>query len=141
MENIKLEEIMTALPITVSFEDNLSTVSRIFENKNIHHIPVIDESHSLCGIISKTDLDRVSHGMTLFNNPSAGSYNKALFECTLATEVMTKDVHTLKPNDTVQFAYNVFRANKYRAIPIVLDRKLVGIVTPLDIIDYLMANR
>ena len=138
MTNVLLSEIMTPQPITVSYEDTLSNVAEIFENENIHHVPVVDEADCLCGIISKTDMDKVTHGLTLFRNPNIDEYNKSLYETTLVSTVMTKDVYTLMPSDTLEKAYKVFKSNKYRAVPVIDKGTLVGIVTPLDIIDHLL---
>ena len=46
---------------------------------------------------------------------------------------MTKDPLTLSPNDTVVDAAKIMLDKKYGGIPILEDRKLVGIMTQSDI--------
>jgi len=50
---------------------------------------------------------------------------------------MTKQLAKLKPNDTISIALGYFRENRFHAIPIVDEnKKLVGIVSTLDMINY-----
>lgn len=51
--------IMTANPISVSNQNTLSEVARIFHNKTISQLPVV-EGDKLVGMVSKTNIDRVS---------------------------------------------------------------------------------
>lgn len=52
--NSPIKEIMSTELITVNEKDNLLRVAEIFENKKIHHIPVVDYKR-LVGLISKAD--------------------------------------------------------------------------------------
>jgi len=46
---------------------------------------------------------------------------------------MTTDVITINPDDTVLDALHAMRENKLRRIPVVENKKLVGIITEKDI--------
>jgi CBS domain-containing protein len=48
-------------------------------------------------------------------------------------DVMTREVVTLGPDDTLRDAVNVVQRNRIRHIPIVEGRRLIGIVTDRDI--------
>ena len=95
MKKIQLSEIMTKFPVTVKTEDPLSEVQDVFTRHPIHHIPVVDMEGKIAGIISKSDMDQLSWGTTLFKNPNRESYNEALYYTHRVKDVMTADVHTL----------------------------------------------
>ena len=72
----------------------------------------------------------------VFKNPNKEAYTQALFETIEAGEVMTETVVKLQSDDSIQEAYRLFKENKFHALPILLNQELVGIVTPLDLLDY-----
>lgn len=136
MSATNLRTVMTPLPITLTRNDCLDKVADIFNQRKIHHIPIVDEDGQLSGMLSQTDFERLQHGATLFRIPDREEYNKTLFKITRVADVMTKDVVALSPYDSIAKAYNIFKKNTFRAIPLLEKGKLVGIVTPLDLIDY-----
>ena len=136
MKDLSVKEIMTSELVTLGPDDSLTNVVEVFKKKNFHHLPIVSEQGKLEGIISLTDLERMKVGATFFRNPKKESYMKALFQTIRACEVMTKDVIELQPTDSIEKAYQIFSNNKFRALPVVGKGKLVGILTPLDILDY-----
>ena len=136
MQKVSLQEIMTTDLVTIRFDEIVTQVAQIFKKQSFHHIPVVDENNHLAGIISKIDFERIKNGATLFRNPKIEKYNEILFQTLLVKDMMTKTVVSFKPTDSIRLAYLVFKENKFRAIPILEKEKLVGIVTPLDLLDY-----
>lgn len=131
---------MTTRVITVSPEDTMDKVQHIFEHNNIHHIPVV-EDREVVGIISKSDYFKLLHGFTLFKANKSAAYNTAILRSLLAGEVMTKQLATLHPEDTLLMAAGYFKENLFHAIPIVDDKgKLVGILTTYDLINYAFSD-
>lgn len=56
----------------------------------------------------------------------------------LVEEIMTKNVVTLKREDTIKKAYNILKENKFHHIPIINDNNVViGIISDRDIRDAL----
>ena len=49
---------------------------------------------------------------------------------------MTKGVVHLNPSDPIKASYQVFKKIMFRALPVISKGKLVGMVTPLDILDF-----
>jgi acetoin utilization protein AcuB len=140
MPRISLAEVMTKFPLTVQTEDPLTEVQDIFDQNSIHHIPVLSEEKQIVGIISKTDLDQLSWGMSLFKNPKRESYNEALMHTRRVKDVMTDNVYTLDVDDCIDDAYSVFRSEGFRAIPVLENGELVGIVTPIDLVKPFITN-
>ncbi len=133
----KLREVMTEQVITVKPTDTMARVDEIFNTHHIHHLPVVDDDGKVVGIISKTDYYKMQHGLTMFHSAKSEEYNQALFHSILVEDVMTKQVATLHPDDTVATAAAYFRENLFHAIPIVDEHKrLVGIVTTYDLLNY-----
>jgi acetoin utilization protein AcuB len=134
MMNRTVSEIMTKKLITVLPTDPLQMVADIFENYNIHHIPVVRHL-DLIGIISKTDFLKAIHGAKLEKEENVADYNKTLFSKYKAEDIMTRHVVIIGPNDKVGVAAEIFLENYFHASPIVNDdRELVGIVSSYDIV-------
>ena len=74
------------------------------------------------GIISQTDLLKV-----------LGKTFAELAE-THARDIMTGGVAKVEPTDTVGTAASLFMLNRFHALPVVQGKKIVGIVTTLDLI-------
>lgn len=140
MKEIQLLEVMTPQPITVNTENTLAEVHVLLKENHIHHIPVVDHENRVVGILSKSDMDQLSWGITLFKIPNREDYNDALYHTRRVKDIMTKDVSILKQSDTINQAYDVFRKRDFRAIPIVDGDKLVGIVSPIDLVKPFIHN-
>ena len=137
MYDTKLSEIMTTAIVTVTPEDTLETVGRIFKNNSFHHLPVIDENQNLLGILSKADYLTLCDSMSFFQKGSGVAPSNRMFKSILVKDVMSKNIARLKPDNTVMVAAGFFKENLFHAIPIVDDNsKLVGIVTTFDLINF-----
>ena len=129
-----LSEIMTTNLITVTADAKLSKVKEIFDNKRIHHIPVI-KYQMLIGIISKTDLLHYIKGVVGQRQDDV-EINRDLLENYSAKDIMTTGIAKLESTDRIATAIEVFKENLFHAIPIVDNNLLVGIVTTYDIINF-----
>jgi CBS domain-containing protein len=128
-----VSKIMTADPISVNVTNKVSDVANIFNEKNIHHIPVVS-GDQLIGIISKTDLERISY-VTNIQDEKA---NTAVYDMLNIEQVMTKQVDTVDEGEEIREAAKLFANGKYHALPVLKNQKLAGIVTTTDIIKYLL---
>ena len=137
----KIADVMTTRLITLQTEDTVDQADKIFAEHNIHHIPIIDEQGQLKGIISKSDYLKISYGATLFHKHNAADYNQALYRSLLIREVMTKDVVSLNPFDSIAKAISIFEQNRFHAIPVEEKGILVGIITPLDLLHFAFGIR
>lgn len=130
-------QLMTTNVLFVRPDDLMEKVDDIFRMNNIHHIPVIESSGKVVGIVSKTDYFKILHGFTLFKTEKSEEYNKAILRSLLVKEVMSKQVAKLNPEDGVMVAAGFFRENLFHALPVVDKRNnLVGILTTFDLLNY-----
>lgn len=127
-----VKSIMSTNLITVNPEDKLSRIQEIFDQHNIHHLPVV-RFKELVGIVSKTDFLHFIRGFN--QNEEDRFVNEARMRAYTAQDIMTTGLAKLNPNDRINVALDVFLINRFHAVPIVADNNdLVGIVTTYDII-------
>lgn len=126
-------KIMTANPLSVNLTNKVTDVVAIFDSNNIHHVPVVS-GDALIGMISKTDIERIS----FVNNYQGDVASTAVYDLLSIEQVMTKQVETIDANDQVKDAAELLAKGKYHALPVLQDGKLAGIVTSTDIINYLL---
>lgn len=128
-----ISKIMTANPITVNTTNKVSEVAQIFADNNIHHIPVVS-GNDLIGMISKTDIDRVS----FVTNLQDEKVNTAIYDNLKIEQVMTNQLDTVQQDDEIREAAELLAKGSYHAIPVLEGEKLEGIVTSTDVIKYLL---
>ncbi|HKK87621.1 MAG TPA: CBS domain-containing protein [Saprospiraceae bacterium] len=128
-----ISAIMTKDPISVNVTHKVSEVAEIFNQKKIHHIPVVS-GEKLIGIISKTDIERISYVSDLQNDKA----NTAIYDMLKIEQVMTNQVDTVQEDDEIRNAARKFATGEYHALPVLEGDKLSGIVTTTDVIKYLL---
>lgn len=135
-KTVRVAELMTCNVIVVRPDETMTVVQDIFRMNNIHHIPVVDRGR-VVGMVSHADYLKLLHGFTLFKTHKSDEYNDAILRSLLIREVMTRQVATLRPDDTLEMAAGFFRENLFHALPVVDDdHMLVGIVTTYDLLQY-----
>ncbi|HEU0032558.1 MAG TPA: CBS domain-containing protein [Kofleriaceae bacterium] len=117
---------MTPGPFAIRPEANLFEAADTMSLHGIRHLPVIDASEVVIGMISERDL------RTCLGNPSV--FVMARGETSLTVrDVMTTPVITVTPDHPVVEIAKLFEDQRIGAVPVV-DRegKLVGIVSYVD---------
>jgi acetoin utilization protein AcuB len=129
-----IKTIMTTDLITVNPGDKLTAVKEIFDEHNIHHIPVV-RFREMVGIISKTDFKYFLRGFS--RNEEDRFVNYARLRAYTAEDIMTTGLAKLGSEDRINVALELFMVNRFHAIPVVNENELVGILTTFDIIKAL----
>ncbi len=127
--NLSIQSIMSSELITAKASEPLTVIRKIFEANKFHHIPIIGNNGELLGIISREDYYKVAYVLSVEGM-------KQKFQSLEAQDIMTKYPLHLDPDDTIGLAADIFLANKFHALPIVEDGRLVGIVTSHDLLAY-----
>lgn len=130
-----VSQIMSKDVITVSENDPLMLVKEIFDENNFHHIPVLNKGR-LVGIISKSDLLFFLRG---FSRQVHIDNDQVRLKTITAGKIMTSGLGKMESTDRINVAIEIFKKNMFHAIPILENDNLVGIVTPLDILNNLPA--
>jgi len=127
-----VKSIMSSKLITVNPEDKLSRIQELFDQNNIHHLPVV-RFKEIIGLVSKTDFLHFIRGFN--QNEEDRFVNEARMRAYTAQDIMTTGLAKLNPNDRINVALELFMVNRFHAIPIVAEgNELVGILTTFDII-------
>jgi CBS domain-containing protein len=134
-----IREIMTTNMVTVAPDASAKAVKDIFESNDFHHIPVVDRGENLVGIISKEDFFKVSYILSL--STTGRTWSEREYESLKAKDFMTSYPLALDPEDTIGLAADIFLANKFHALPIVEDNRLVGLVTTHDLLKFSFNSR
>ena len=126
---------MTAGVATVRETDTIANARKLMFERRIHHLPVVDERDVLVGILSTNDLLRVGpHDH--FARPR--DVEEAMAGKAVA-EVMTTDVVSVRPTDTIERAASLLELGTFHALPVATEAgKVLGIVTTGDLIRYLV---
>lgn len=129
--------IMSSELITANPSDKLEVIQQIFENNNIHHIPIVRHLE-IVGIISKSDFLNYLHGFR--HNKTDDLLEAARLSAWKAEEIMTEKLAKVEHTDPIRIALEVFKLNRFHAIPVMDEEQLVGIVTTYDIIDAIASE-
>ena len=102
-------EVWAAKPETTIYD-----IAKLMETNKVGCIPVCDNNNCLVGII--TDRDIVLRGVGCDKNAKT----------TLASDIMTTNICTCKPDEDVYDAECKMSQNQVRRIPVVENNKVVG---------------
>ena len=128
-----VSKIMTPDPISINLTNQVKDVIDIFDKNNIHHLPVVS-GDKLIGMISKTDIERISYVNDIQNDKA----QTAIYDVLSVEQVMTKQVETVKSEDQIRDAAQLLAKGKYHALPVLEDGKLSGIITTTDVLNYML---
>jgi len=131
--NAPITEIMTRQVVTVEVDTPLPEVHRIVKEHAIHHLPVLREG-KLAGIISRTDLERVS----FINDPNSENVVEAMWDFLRTENLMTRSILTVRSDQTVRDAAEMLKDGRIHALPVTRNGEIVGIVTTTDLVRYLL---
>jgi len=120
---------MTKKVITVAPEDTLERAADLLAENRIHRLPVVRDGR-LVGIVSDSDIRNAA-----LRNSSRGAVGvggKAV------GEIMTREVITMTPLDTVEDALLVLQKKRLGALPVIEGNRVVGIITKADVLAALV---
>ena len=132
-QNQAVSSIMATDLTVVGPSDKVKDIQAIFEQNDLHHIPVLSQGN-LVGIISKADISKLYYYMS--KNTTGKTLTEKEYDSLTADDIMTVFPIKLDPEDTIGLAANIFLANKFHALPVVEDGTLLGIVTTHAVLEY-----
>ena len=110
-------DIMTNVPIVVEVPGSRSDAINVMVRNKLTGVPVVRSADGmLVGIVSRKDV---------FNN----------FDEEQLSLIMKKDIITVTPEESVSDVAKIFVEKRIHRIPVVDKGKLVGIITPTDLLD------
>lgn len=127
---------MTPDPYTCTVDMSLADARDMMAEYHCRRLPVVDDEDCLIGILSLGDVRQAA--------PSSVS-SLSLFEINYfwaklpVRSAMTPNPITLTPTDTIKDACRKMLVHKISGLPVVNDRKVVGIFTETDALRFLVS--
>lgn len=147
---LKAKDIMTAEPVTVTPETELTEAARLLLDRHFNGLPVVDASGHLVGIICQSDLviqqKRLSMPtfFTLFDGfiplGSVATFEKEMKKIAAATvgEAMTEDPISVAVDTPIDELATIMIDRNIHTLPVVDGKKLVGVIGKEDILRHLV---
>ncbi|MFP4167881.1 MAG: CBS and ACT domain-containing protein [Desulfonatronovibrionaceae bacterium] len=131
-----LKNWMTTDVITVTPDTSMMKASKILKDKDIHRLPVVDDNGRLVGIVSDRDIKDASPSKATTLDVHELYY---LLSEIKIKDIMTRNLHTIDSEATVEKAAVEMMDKKIEGMPVVdSEQKVVGIITDTDIFKVLI---
>lgn len=132
-----VEKIMSRPVDTITANAKLSQVAHLMRQKGRRFLPVVDERGRLVGLLSHRELERAEP--SAITTLAVGEVNYLLAKVTVE-QVMRREVITCGPGTLVEVAGQLMRDKGIGCLPVIdEERRLLGIVTDDDILDFFLA--
>ncbi len=143
---LKVRDIMTTDVVSVKKETTIRDLAELFTTRRVGSVPVVDQNGDLIGIVTESDLieqDKSLHIPTVislfdwvFYLESDKKFEKELQKMTGQTvgDIYVETVETVTPDTPVNDVADIMSSKKLHAVPVVDGKRLVGIVSRIDLI-------
>lgn len=144
---ITAKDFMTKNVHCVNLTTTLEEIAQMVISKRISGLPILDDNGNLAGVISKTDL--LTHGLekelqSLLSDPEHEDDATELFDFdnllgaepskVTVEQVMKTNVITASKETSINEIVKLMLKHKIHRIIIVEKHKVIGIVTPMDVL-------
>ncbi len=116
------EQIMSSPVVALSPDNTVAQAFKLFDEHRFRHVPVTTPDHKLQGIISDRDILRILGSGSEENSSSKIS------------DVMISEVLTASRKTDIRYITLLFVENRIGSMPVMDERKLVGMITRSDIL-------
>ncbi|KGP73659.1 acetoin utilization AcuB family protein [Pontibacillus yanchengensis] len=124
-----VEQIMKTQVITCKPTETIESALRLLNEHHIRHIPIVDDSNQVIGIVSDRDVRDASP--SIFHVHQDNDENELQNEL---RSIMSTPVTTIHPLDFVEEIASIFYEQEIACLPVTKANKLVGIVTEKDML-------
>ena len=146
---MKAVDVMVSNVITVSPDASVQDVANILLSNRISAIPVVAKSGELVGIISEGDLLRRAETdahrrrswwleLLIGSTPLAAEYVRS--HARKVSDIMTRTVITATPESSLRDIAALLEKNRIKRVPVVKNRKVVGIVSRANLMQALASR-
>jgi acetoin utilization protein AcuB len=121
---------MTQKPLVVTPKTSVEEAIRIMREKRVRHLPVVKQDDKLVGIVTQSDLLQASPSPA--TSLSIWEINFLLAKMQVR-DAMTERVIVVEEECPLEEAALVMGEHKIGCLPVVRDKRLVGIITETDL--------
>lgn len=133
---ILVSDWMTKKVLAVETFDSIAIARQLIAKHRINQLPVLDND-SLVGIVTDRDI-RDAYPTSLMIH-RAEEIDRFADKVTVEA-VMTHDVFIVRPETPLLTAVGLLRRHRIGSLPVVKNKKLVGIITRSDILDFVLGG-
>jgi len=128
-----IKQSMTGKIVTIAKDADIFEAQDKMAHHHIRHLPVVEEDHRLIGIVSDRDIRGVlPYGPLAYFD--FRKEKKRLSSLKIET-IMTRDLYTISPMNTIEDALLLIQNKKVGALPVVeKNNRLVGIISVRDLL-------
>lgn len=130
---LSVRDLMTAEVEVLYPRSTMAELFDLMHERNIRHVPVVDDERELLGLVTHRDLLRQSLSargdvpMTVRDEVAEGR---------AVEELMTTGVMTVAPDTPAREAAEIMLDNKLGCLPVTEGAHLVGILTEADFVKH-----
>ena len=117
---MKIRNLMIPDPITIRENASITEALELMKVNSIRHLPVVSVNKELRGFVTLADLKQ-------------GLIPSMLGDVSLA-DLMIPDPITVSPDDDIEIGAQLIYKHKIGGMPVVKNKRLVGIITESDIL-------
>ena len=124
-----VSDLMTQDVKTIAPGATLLELADLFDHNNVRHVPVLDDEGDVVGLVSDRDLLR---NVLTDQADVPLSVRREAMQDALVESIMTEEVVTVEPNESLRAAARLLLDNKFGCLPVTEGAHLLGIVTQAD---------
>ena len=122
--------VMTKNPVFIHPDMSINDVRSLMAKEKIGHLPVLDKTNNLVGLVTKEDLIKAGPSAATSLDMYEISY---LLSRMTVKDVMEKTLITVGENECVEEAARIMADNGIGCLPVMRGKILVGIITDTDL--------
>lgn len=130
---MKLKEIASGSVVTIDASASTDDAIALLEEHGIRHLPVLREGTAV-GMVSEGDVLQSVAGLLSEHRVSTQDATVPFAGPTAVDQIMSKDLVTFSPEDAAAQAIRTMLAEEIRAVVLVLEGEVTGIVTETDLL-------
>ncbi len=134
MSRIRVADWMTETVLAVETFDSIAVARQLMAKHRVNQLPVL-ENDNLVGIVTDRDIrDAYPTSMMIDRTEAIDRFAEKV----TVEEVMTHDVFIVRPETALATAVSLLRRHRIGSLPVMKDKKLIGIITRSDILDFVL---
>lgn len=129
---IKVQDIMTEDVFTLTVNDSLTDARKLMMEHAIRHIPVVNDTNELVGLISQRDvLAAEESSLSAIDSDDRLSREMQI----KISDFFHQNITTISPSAPVIKAALYMQKHKIGSLPVTVEGKLVGLITDSDFVN------